>query len=106
MIVEDDNDIRELLRDLLEGEGYEVDTACNGREGLEKLEKAKADLILLDLMMPVLDGCGFLDEYKGEAPVIVVTASGSQTGPPEGATSLLRKPLQIDDLLQAIKISC
>lgn len=103
IVVEDDNDIRELLQDLLEGEGYLVETASNGREGLDKLKTKSVDLILLDLMMPVLDGRGFLAEYGGSAPVIVVTAVGERSGLPAGAAGVLTKPLHIEELLTVIK---
>src|SRR4051812_46327475 len=64
LIVEDDVDIRDSLRQLLEDEGFSVLTAGNGREGLERLKSmSQPCLILLDLLMPVMDGREFLDEF-------------------------------------------
>jgi len=79
LIVEDDAGTRDLLRRLLEGEGWTVATAENGRVALEALDRRTPSLILLDLMMPVMDGCQFATELrKREAwrdiPVIVLTA--------------------------------
>jgi len=79
LVVEDDSATRELLRRLVEGEGWTVDTADNGRLALQALERKTPSLILLDLMMPVMDGCQFAtelrkhDAWKG-IPVIVLTA--------------------------------
>ena len=82
LVVEDDPDSRMFLRRLLRSEEYEVFEAVNGKEGLDKLEEmdANPDMILLDLMMPVMDGFEFLDkikkiESKAEIPILVVTAA-------------------------------
>jgi CheY-like chemotaxis protein len=79
LIVEDDAPTRELLSRLLESEGWTVATAGNGRIALEALEHRVPALILLDLMMPVMDGCQFATELRREPrwreiPVIVLTA--------------------------------
>jgi CheY-like chemotaxis protein len=79
LIVEDDESSRALLRAAVEREGWSVTDAANGRIGLERLEEAKPDGILLDLMMPEMDGFEFVnrlrarDEWR-EIPVIVVSA--------------------------------
>jgi len=79
LLVEDDPPTRELLRRLLEADGWSVMEAENGRAGLAVLERTVPSLILLDLMMPVMDGCQFAvelrkrDEWRG-IPVIVITA--------------------------------
>ncbi len=79
LVVEDDLDTRALLRRVLERDGWQVDEAENGRVGLERLAEAPPDLILLDLIMPEMDGFEFLDELrkrKGEQviPTVVITA--------------------------------
>jgi len=79
LIVEDDPPTRELLSRLLESEGWQVATAENGRVALDALERRIPSLILLDLMMPVMDGCQFATELRRqprwrEIPVIVLTA--------------------------------
>ena len=79
LVVEDDDDTRELVRRTLEREGWTVDEAENGRVGLERVAAAPPDLILLDLMMPVMDGFDFLEAVREQMPaeripVVVVTA--------------------------------
>jgi CheY-like chemotaxis protein len=80
LIVEDDEDTRRWLHRALEREGWEVSEAANGREALERLAKAPVNLILLDLMMPEMDGFEFLAERRksktlARIPVLVVTAA-------------------------------
>ena len=79
LLVEDDADVRELLRRMLEQEGWSVIEAENGRVALERLESSRPELVVLDLMMPEMDGFEFLYEFRRnaqwrEVPVIVVTA--------------------------------
>jgi len=79
LVVEDDADTRELVRRTLEKEGWTVDEAENGRVGLERVAAAAPDLILLDLMMPEMDGFDFLEAVREQMPaesipVVVVTA--------------------------------
>lgn len=112
LIIEDDRDIREPLRDLLTSEGFEVHTAENGKVGLGHLSNGlpTPDLILLDLMMPVMDGYEFLRHKSASpsgdsVPVIVMTAA--HPGPEAlkrfpAIRQVLRKPLSIPVLLAAI----
>ncbi len=79
LIVEDDADARDLLHRLLEHAGMAVIEACNGQEGLERVADSAPDLVMLDLMMPVMDGFEFLTRLRSagkntELPVIVLTA--------------------------------
>jgi len=79
LIVEDDPDTRDIVRRTLEGVGCAVTEAENGRVGLERVDEERPSLILLDLMMPELDGFGFLEElhrrpHGNEIPVVVITA--------------------------------
>jgi CheY-like chemotaxis protein len=64
LIVEDEPTLASAYRTLLEGAGYQVESAYNGQDALEKSEDFEPDLILLDLRMPVMDGVGFLTEYN------------------------------------------
>jgi DNA-binding response OmpR family regulator len=78
LIVEDEVTLSSALRDKLTVEGYEVKTARNGQEGLEEVEKNKPDLILLDVVMPVMDGMTMLKELKNndkgkDVPVIILS---------------------------------
>jgi adenylate cyclase len=80
LIVEDDETARQMLARLLKSEGWEVAEATNGRIGLERLRDAPPDLILLDLMMPEMDGFEFLAQLRRDpehekTPVIIVTAA-------------------------------
>ncbi|HIK18049.1 MAG TPA: response regulator [Leptolyngbyaceae cyanobacterium M33_DOE_097] len=79
LIIEDEPVMREMLHRLLQKEGWQTIEAENGREGLEKLAQTPPDLILLDLMMPEMDGFQFISELRCQAqfshiPVVVVTA--------------------------------
>jgi CheY-like chemotaxis protein len=110
LIVEDDFDIREALTQILEEEGYVVRGASNGREALDVANDEVPKLILLDLMMPVMNGWQFRaeqlkDPRLASVPVIVISAD-PQVQPKAaslGAAGLLRKPISLDDLLQAVK---
>lgn len=107
LIVEDDEEVRESLFDVLSMEGYRVRCASHGGEALEQLSRGPApSLILLDLMMPVMDGWEFLRQRarlgQGEAvPVLVLTALNNATVP--AATAVLRKPVKIDELLACVR---
>ncbi len=85
LIVDDEVNIRLMLRTLLEGDGYRVSEASNGREALDRLERDDFDLIILDLNMPVLDGIGVLEQLEAadidaKPRVVVLTAYGSGGG--------------------------
>jgi CheY-like chemotaxis protein len=81
LVVDDDPTIRDMLRDVLTDEGHHVTTARDGMEALEVLENGGPFLILLDLMMPRLDGLGVLREFenhpekRGASPVVVMSAA-------------------------------
>ncbi len=79
MVVEDNREIRDSLRDLFTLEGFEVEEACNGREALDRLDAgAHPSMIILDLMMPLMDGWEFLrhmqDRPERDTPVVVLTS--------------------------------
>ena len=78
LIVEDEANIRELLRLYLEREGYTVIEAENGVEGIKKWKSEKPDMLLLDVMMPVMDGWAVCKEIRAESdvPIIMLTAKG------------------------------
>lgn len=111
LIVEDDKDILETLRQLLELEGYRVSTATNGKEAFERLANEEHPrLILLDLMMPVMNGWEFLAaKEKNEAfssiPVLVVSAGGN-VPVPASASGFIKKPVELDVLLDAVNKYC
>src|ERR1035438_7744787 len=80
LVVDDELDIREGLETLLHLEGYSVDLAANGTEGLRKIESRAYDMVLLDLMMPDRSGMDVLRDVRGrdrETPIFMITAYGS-----------------------------
>jgi CheY-like chemotaxis protein len=109
LVVEDDDDIREALCEMLADEGYAVEVATNGAEALDRLRAmdAKPCLVLLDLMMPVMDGWTFLAEQRRDAnlaSVPVVVLSAARDLPTDVET--IRKPLDPDRLLGAVHSRC
>ena len=108
LLIEDDRDIQENLRALLEMEGYQVHSAFNGKDALHFLSGSNSlHAILLDLMMPVMDGYEFLEKLTSnefhayaETPVILLSASTDlvQTANKHGL-KFVKKPIDIDRLL-------
>jgi CheY-like chemotaxis protein len=111
VVIEDDDDIRNMLMLMLESLGYCVAGAANGREGLEVLSAAQGPcLILLDLMMPVMNGWEFLqakreDDVLAVIPVVIVSAFSSQAKD-ENVEGVLKKPIDVQALLQFVKQYC
>ena len=107
LIVEDDAVTRELMCDLLEDDGYEVEVATSGAEALLRLGQQLPDLVVLDLMLPDGDGLAFLRRRRDLAPfaaipVLVVSAAASEhlvDAKNLGADALVYKPFDIDALL-------
>src|ERR1051325_3625589 len=109
LVVDDEPDIRLLTTVNLERDGHRIIGASNGAEALEAVKDALPDLILLDVMMPELDGWGVLDQLKAhlgkpfsDIPVILLTALGGVKGGIEGAVRYLTKPIDLDELRQAV----
>ncbi len=111
LIVEDEEDIREMLRLALELEGYTVHTAPNGKAGLELLQSiSKPCAILLDLMMPQMNGWQFIENLRQDhvymiIPVVVVTAFNEKTRPID-AQMILKKPVDLELLLKTLNQYC
>jgi CheY-like chemotaxis protein len=112
LVVDDDPDIRDSLREVLEDEGYEVSCVGNGREALDHLKTTNPQpcVILLDLMMPVMDGWQFRKEQKQDAdiagiPLVVITATGKRPVLIDAA-ELVMKPLDLTQLFAAIERYC
>ena len=108
LVVDDDQDIRELLVSVLADDGYVAESARNGREALEKLDDWRADVVVLDLMMPVMDGWTFaqrLREQKRRIPIIVISAANDvkQHAASLGAVDVIPKPFDIESLLPRIE---
>jgi CheY-like chemotaxis protein len=110
LLVEDDFEIRDILQDLLEAEGYDVVPAGNGRQALQFLAENRSRgprLVILDLMMPFIDGKQVLEVMQRDhalagIPVIVISAIARET--PAGARAFLRKPLALDKLFETVRM--
>jgi DNA-binding response OmpR family regulator len=110
LIVEDELSMRTALEDCLEAEGYRLLTAADGETGLNRALKEKPDLILLDVMLPRLDGfalCAELRRLEDPVPVLMLTAKGQiedrVTGLDSGADDYLVKPFSTDELLARVR---
>lgn len=109
LIVEDEANIRELLRLYLEREGYTVLEAENGVEGIKKWKSDKPDMLLLDVMMPVMDGWEVCREIRAESdvPIIMLTAKGETadrvSGLEMGADDYIVKPLEMPEVIARVR---
>ena len=109
LIVEDEANIRELLRLYLEREGYTVIEAENGVEGIKQWKSEKPDMILLDVMMPVMDGWTVCKEIRAESdvPIIMLTAKGETadrvSGLEMGADDYIVKPLEMPEVIARVR---
>ena len=109
LVVEDDRNIAELLRMYLEKEGYAVTVAGDGGLGLTKFRAIKPDLVLLDVMMPVMDGWAVCKAIRaeGNTPVIMLTAKGETddkvAGLKSGADDYITKPFEMKEVLARIE---
>jgi len=104
LIVDDDRDMREVLVDLFALEGYRVSAAANGRQALKEARRHPPDIILLDLMMPVMTGWQFRAEQArdpGLARVPVVVMSGFAEG--LDVAAVLPKPFVLDEVLDTVR---
>ena len=113
LVVEDDPEIRDVVAQMLELAGYRVDTAADGVAGLARIERGDVDLVVLDLMLPMLDGLELCRRIRGQPdgvylPVIVLTAldepSQRHTGVAAGADDYIPKPFDADDLLDRVNV--
>ena len=108
LLAEDDEDISESVRGVLEGAGYSVERCRNGQEALDRLREDPADLVVLDLIMPVMDGWEFRALQRGDRsiadiPVVVITADGSAKAAAVHAESYVKKPFGANDLVNAVE---
>lgn len=110
LVVEDDPSIRELLIDVLECQGYEVTSSINGFEGIKSLYKTIPDIILTDIMMPVMDGYAFRKELLfnpnwSSIPIIAMSAQNQNKEKlaDYGIKNFINKPFELDHLLETVK---
>lgn len=108
MVVDDDPSILAMVAEILRLEGYQVETATNGLEALQVIERRRPSLIVLDMRMPVMDGWGFARELRQRgqnAPILVMTAAqNAQRWAEEiGAQGYVAKPFELTDLLASVE---
>ncbi len=109
LVVDDEPDILLLHRLNLEFAGHQVLLAADGMKALARIDADDPDVVVLDVMMPVLDGWGVLDRLRDKAgapPVLVVSAKSAredvERAMSSGASAYLKKPFEADDLLEAV----
>jgi two-component system response regulator MtrA len=107
LIVDDEVDIAEMIGALLEAEHYEVEYAANGREGLEAVARVRPDVILTDVMMPVMSGPEMLTELRrhgsSDIPVVIMSAADVHRLARSFGVPYLQKPFHIEELLKEIQ---
>jgi len=109
LMIDDDDELRILVGIYIRSAGYEIFHAINGEDGKEKLKFLIPDLIILDMMMPVLDGIGFLrwlrQEAKSDIPVLAFTSMDKSEINIEtiGTTEIAFKPIELDELIKQIR---
>ncbi len=109
LVVEDEAYLCDLMADVLEAEGHTARTASNGQEALDRVSERKPQLILLDLMMPIMDGWEFIRALRSnpewqDIPVVVVTAvyDIKRTQQETGAVAVVTKPFDIDQIADMV----
>lgn len=107
LIVDDDSAIRSTVSEILDLEGYPVETASNGLEALTKVRESRPWLVILDMRMPIMDGWAFartLQEEGIKVPILVMTAAQNARRWAEeiGANAYIPKPFDLDELLDAV----
>jgi two-component system response regulator MprA len=106
LLVEDDRPVRETLRDALEMEGYEVRSVENGRQALQALAERRPDVIVLDLMMPTMDGWQFRRvqrQMARDVPILVISAAPDPRLDDLRPDAFLSKPFDLDMLLIVLR---
>lgn len=111
LLIDDDDALRKLFGFVLRRQGYQVDEAVNGQDGLDRLDAEVPDLLVVDVMMPMLDGIRFLSIVRGDRgidiPALVLTSMDRAGAESEiraaGATDVALKPLSHTDLLARVQ---
>jgi two-component system, chemotaxis family, chemotaxis protein CheY len=109
LVVEDDETIRNVIADVLEDRGFRVQGAANGVEALVRLDEARPDVMVLDLLMPVMHGWDFMESYAqktggDQIPIVVVSVNPAlpRSFNRFGVHAVIGKPFDVDELLNAV----
>jgi CheY-like chemotaxis protein len=110
LVVEDEEELREMMRDALELNGYAVVTAENGQDALDKIGDIEhLCLVILDLLMPVMNGWDFVERMRQRAELAaipVVVHSSAPAPPPADVTRVVQKPMLFDRLISIVREYC
>lgn len=111
LVIDDDEDTRDLLATIIERAGFSVETARDGSDALHRLRAVRPELIFLDIQMPVLDGPSFRQEQRRNRdliwiPTVVMTGSNDETQLDPAIAVTLRKPVRGKDLLAIVRRYC
>ena len=113
LVIEDDEIIRSLITQLLEERGFRAETASNGADALEVLERLRPAVIVLDLLMPVMHGWSFMEAYAAKTdgrriPIVVLSVNPvlPRSFNRFGVHCCLGKPFDVDDLVKAVETAC
>ena len=111
LVVEDESYLCELLSDVIESEGHTARKASNGLEALERMKERKPQLVLLDLMMPIMDGWEFMEALRANpqwdgVPIVIITAiyDVKRTQEETGARAVITKPFDIDQITEIVRL--
>ncbi|MFY0528666.1 response regulator [Archangium gephyra] len=107
LVVEDEFDVQQVVADVLRDEGYEVSVCGNGRDALQRLRTHRPDVVVMDVMMPILSGMQTLEEMRktpglDEVPVILMSETSPRASTPRHWQAFLKKPFRLEQLLEAV----
>jgi CheY-like chemotaxis protein len=109
LVVDDEFGIPDVMAAVLGDEGYRVVTAANGRQGLDRAARERPDLVILDLMMPIMDGCAMLEAMRADPdlrdiPVLMISGLSEEAvrARCQGYAAFLRKPFYFPDLVRVL----
>lgn len=108
LIVEDETELRESLREVMEDEGYAVQVAADGREAMAVLSSMSPCVVILDLIMPIMSGNEVYDAMQADprlANIPVIVSTSDPSGSPSGVP-IMKKPVNIDRLIQLVARLC
>jgi CheY-like chemotaxis protein len=108
LVVEDEYDVQQVVAEILRDEGYQVSVCGNGREAISQLRKHCPDVVVMDVMMPLLSGLQVLEEMEKspglkDVPVILMSEVSLPRSEPPRWRAFLRKPFRLEQLLNAVK---